>query len=112
MKIEAIEKATKGLEEVVTNLKGILATEEGVAELARQPAPPFMPVLQLCADLLKDQSMSTFPDFEKACKNDAFKYGDEFEEAVDAYWQAEEDYEDMIKAADKALNLNVVTSIG
>ena len=56
--------------------------------------------------------MTTFADFDKACKNDAFKYGDEFEEAVDAYWQAESDYEEMINVADKALNLNVVTSIG
>ena len=112
MNLEGIEKATKGLEKVVTNLKEILATEEGIANLARQPAPPFMPVMQICADLLKDQSMRTFAEFDKACKNDAYKYGDEFEEAVDAYWDAENDYEEMINVADKALNLNVVTNIG
>ena len=115
MKAEAIEEASNGLKAIINNVKSLLDNPEGIAELSSKPAKNFMPAIGIYAKLLTKHGLDNMKDFDKMCQLQASKFG--CEDAVEAFWNIEEDYEKIIKRADQALDLrpqetNVISKIG
>ena len=75
----------------------------------------FMPAIGIYAKLLTKHGLDNMKDFDKMCQLQASKFG--CEDAVEAFWNIEEDYEKIIKRADQALDLrpqetNAISKIG
>jgi len=111
MNVEAIQEATKGLEKVTKKVSGIIETKDGIETLSNKPAMEFLPVMQIYAKLLTQHSLTDIKEYDDLIKVQAPNSGEETENAIEALWAAEENYENLLKKVNRVLNLQVPKTI-
>jgi len=111
MNVEAIQEATKGLEKVTKKVSGIIETKDGIESLSNKPAMEFLPVMQIYAKLLTQHSLTDIKEYDDLIKVQAPNSGEETENAIEALWAAEENYENLLKKVNRVLNLQVPKTI-
>ena len=137
MNVKAIQEATKGLEKVTKKVSGymypkyiflniflsiqsfglififlgIIETKDGIESLSNKPAMEFLPVMQIYAKLLTQHSLTDIKEYDDLIKVQAPNSGEETENAIEALWAAEENYENLLKKVNRVLNLQVPKTI-
>jgi len=113
MDIESVEEATSRLQTVTDNIQKLLESEDGIAtnimnehrsynHHLHPTMQIFKPTTQIYTKLLSKHSMTNMEAVEKIIKEEASFFGDRGESAVEALWDAEEDYENAINSFEKA----------
>jgi len=113
MDIESVEEATSRLQTVTDNIQKLLESEDGIAtnimnehrsynHHLHPTMQIFKPTTQIYTKLLSKHSITNMEALEKIMKKQASFFGDRGESAVEALWNAEDDYENAINSFDKA----------
>ena len=71
----------------------------------------FLPIMQIYAKLLTQHSLTDIKDYDHLIKIKAPNSGEGAENAIEAFWTAEENYENLLKRVNQALNLQVPKTI-
>jgi len=103
MNVEIVEEAASCLQKVADNVQDLLESEDGIATIMNEHRSYLAnPTIQIYTKLLSKHSMTNIEELEKIMKKQAFFFGDRGESAVEALWNAEDDYENAINSFDKA----------
>jgi len=103
MNVEAIEEASSCLQKVADNVKELVESENGIATILNDHRSYLAdPTIPIYAKLLSKHSMTNPKELEKIMKKQAYFFGERGESAVEALWNAEEDYENAINSFEKA----------
>ena len=79
--------------------------------MSNKPAMEFLPVMQIYAKLLTQHSLTDIKEYDDLIKVQAPNSGEETEDAIEALWAAEENYENLLKKVNRVLNLQVPKTI-
>ena len=90
---------------------GIIETKQGIETLSNKPAMEFLPIMQIYAKLLTQHSLTDMKEYDNLIKVQAPNSGEEAENAIEAFWTAEENYENLLKKVNRVLNLQVPKTI-
>ena len=90
---------------------GIIETKHGIETLSNKPAMEFLPIMQIYAKLLTQHLLTDMKEYDNLIKVQAPNSGEEAENAIEAFWTAEENYENLLKRVNRALNLQVPKTI-
>ena len=102
MKPEPLIKATTGLQAIVEYAKSLLVSAEGLLTLSERPGSIFCPAIKIYSQLLTSYSINKLNDLDDYLKRNA-----DFEESAEAFWNVEEQWDEVLSKIDVALNKGV-----
>ena len=102
MKPEPLIKATTGLQAIVEYAKSLLVSAEGLLTLSERPGSIFCPAIKIYSQLLTSYSLNELNDLDDYLKRNA-----DFEESAEAFWNVEEQWDEVLSKIDVALNKGV-----
>ena len=102
MKPEPLIKATTGLQAIVEYAKSLLVSAEGLLTLSERPGSIFCPAIKIYSQLLTSYSINKLNDLDDYLKRNA-----DFEESAEAFWNVEEQWDEVLSKIDAALNKGV-----
>ena len=102
MKPEPLIKATTGLQAIVEYAKSLLVSAEGLLTLSERPGSIFCPAIKIYSQLLTSYSLNKLNDLDDYLKRNA-----DFEESAEAFWNVEEQWDEVLSKIDVALNKGV-----
>ena len=102
MKPEPLIKATTGLQAIVEYAKSLLVSAEGLLTLSERPGSIFCPAIKIYSQLLTSYSLNELNDLDDYLKRNA-----DFEESAEAFWNVEEQWDEVLSKIDAALNKGV-----
>ena len=102
MKPEPLIKATTGLQAIVEYANSLLVSAEGLLILSERPGSIFCPVIKIYSQLLTSYSLNKLNDLDDYLKRNA-----DFEESAEAFWNVEEQWDEVLSKIDAALNKGV-----
>jgi len=102
MKPEPLIKATTGLQAIVEYAKSLLVSAEGLLTLSERPGSIFCPAIKIYSQLLTSYSLNKLNDLDDYLKRNA-----DFEESAEAFWNVEEQWDEVLRKIDVALNKGV-----
>ena len=102
MKPEPLIKATTGLQAIVEYANSLLVSAEGLLTLSERPGSIFCPAIKIYSQLLTSYSINKLNDLDDYLKRNA-----DFEESAEAFWNVEEQWDEVLSKIDVALNKGV-----
>ena len=102
MKPEPLIKATTGLQAIVEYANSLLVSAEGLLTLSERPGSIFCPAIKIYSQLLTSYSLNELNDLDDYLKRNA-----DFEESAEAFWNVEEQWDEVLSKIDVALNKGV-----
>jgi len=102
MKPEPLIKATTGLQAIVEYASSQLVSAEGLQTLSERPGSIFCPAIKIYSQLLTSYSLNELNDLDDYLKRNA-----DFEESAEAFWNVEEQWDEVLTKIDVALNKSV-----
>jgi len=102
MKPEPLIKATTGLQAIVEYANSLLVSAEGLLTLSERPGSIFCPAIKIYSQLLTSYSLSELNELDDYLKRNA-----DFEESAEAFWNVEEQWDEVLSKIDVALNKGV-----
>jgi len=102
MKPEPLIKATTGLQAIVDNANSLLVSAEGLLTLSERPGSIFCPAIKIYSQLLSSYSLNELNKLDDYLKRNA-----DFEESAEAFWNVEEQWDEVLSKIDVELNKGV-----
>ena len=102
MKPEPLIKATTGLQAIVEYANSLLVSAEGLLTLSERPGSIFCPAIKIYSQLLSSYSLNELNELDDYLKRNA-----DFEESAEAFWNVEEQWDEVLSKIDVALNKGV-----
>jgi len=102
MKPEPLIKATTGLQAIVEYANSLLVSAEGLLTLSERPGSIFCPAIKIYSQLLTSYSLNELNELDDYLKRNA-----DFEESAEAFWNVEEQWDEVLSKIDVALNKGV-----
>ena len=102
MKPEPLIKATTGLQAIVDYANSLLVSAEGLLTLSERPGSIFCPAIKIYSQLLSSYSLNELNKLDDYLKRNA-----DFEESAEAFWNVEEQWDEVLSKIDVELNKGV-----
>ena len=102
MKPEPLIKATTGLQAIVEYANSLLVSAEGLLTLSERPGSIFCPAIKIYSQLLSSYSLNELNKLDDYLKRNA-----DFEESAEAFWNVEEQWDEVLSKIDVELNKGV-----
>ena len=107
MKPEPLIKATAGLQAIVEYANSLSGSTEGLLTLSERPGSIFCPAIKIYSQLLTSYSLNELKDLDDFLKRNA-----DFEDSAEAFWNVEEQWDEVLSKIDVALNKGVKGCLG